>query len=239
MFYWTTIFILRIFFGLFTSFRVAGKERIPRKGPLLLVSNHISHMDPPVYSAASPRAIDWMGSEILFKGKLTSFYFTKCNVIKVRQYEADQEALRKAVRRLKGNRCVGLFPEGGIRAGEKSILGSEGNLYEGAFMMATLTQTPIIPCLVIGSERLYNPRVLFKRPPIWVRFGNPIYPEKKGRDEIARLRTVTLAAIRKLADELRSEGEVQEDDWPQTPQQRNPNLPPPQQFRKPQFEESR
>jgi 1-acyl-sn-glycerol-3-phosphate acyltransferase len=238
MFYWTTIFILRVFFTLFTSFRVAGKDNVPRKGSLLIVSNHISHFDPPVYSAACSRVIDWLGSEILFKGKLPSFYFTQCNVIKVRQYEADQEALRKAMRRLKSDRCVGLFPEGGIRAGEKSILGSDGHLYEGAFMMAALTQTPIIPCLVVGSERLYNPRSLLSRPPIWVRFGNPIYPEKKGRDEIARLRIATLAAIRTLADELRAEGEVREDDWPQTPQQRNPKLPPPQQFRKPQFEKA-
>jgi 1-acyl-sn-glycerol-3-phosphate acyltransferase len=232
MFYWTTIYILRVFFLLFTRFSVYGRHRVPRKEPFILVSNHISHFDPPVFSAACRRAIDWMGSDILFKGGITRFYFQKCNVIKVKQYEADQGALREAMRRIRNGRCVGLFPEGGIRAGDASILGSNYKLYEGAFMIAALAKAPILPCLVIGSERLYNPRSLRQRPPIWVRFGNPIPVQGKGREEIQRLRSETEKAIRQLAEELRATGELVDDDWPKTPQERNPNLPPPSAVRK-------
>ena len=231
MLYWPTIYTLRVFFPLFTRFDVKGKERVPSNGPFILVSNHISHFDPPVFSAASPRAIDWMGSEILFRGWITPFYFQRCNVIKVKQYEADQGALREGLRRLKAGRCVGLFPEGGIRAGESSLLGSQRKLYEGAFMMAVLRRAPILPCLVIGSDRLYNPSSLLHRPPIWVRFGKPIPVSGKGRDEIDRLKNETIESIRRLANELKAEGCLKEDDWPQTPQQRNPKIPPPGQIK--------
>ena len=161
-----------------------------------------------------------MGADILFRSALTRFYFRSLNVIRVRQYEADHRALREALRRVRAGRCVGLFPEGGIRAGEPSMLGSHGKLYDGAFMVAMTTRTPVLPCLLIGSDRLYNPRFFLKRPPIWARFGAPIPVVGKGREEIARLRTETISAIRRLADELRAEGEAREEDWPQTPQQR-------------------
>jgi 1-acyl-sn-glycerol-3-phosphate acyltransferase len=226
MLYWLTIYFLRLLFFLFTRFTARGRDNIPRNQPFLLVSNHISHFDPPVFSAACARAIDWMGSEILFKGKISSTYFRMTNVIKVRQYEADQGALREAVRRLRAGRSVGLFPEGGIRAGESSILGSNYKLYEGAFMIAVLSKVPILPALVVGSDRLYNPASLKQRPPIWVKFGNPIPVQGKGREEIQRLRSETETAIRALAQELRDSGELKENDWPKTPQERNPKIPP-------------
>ncbi len=231
MVYWITIYIFRILFPIFTRFRVSGKQRIPLSGAFLLVSNHVSHFDPPIYSAACLRAIDWLGSEILFRRTIPRLYFRLCNVIKVRQYEADQMALREAIRRVRAGRCVGLFPEGGIRAGEASLLGSGHKLYEGAFMIAVLGRVPILPCLVIGSDRLYNPASLLRRPPIWVRFGEPIHVTGQGREEIQRLKTTTLEAIRRLAAEVQAEGVIQKNDWPQTPQQRNPKIPPPRRIK--------
>lgn len=227
MFYWPTIYLLRFLFKIFTRFECKGRECIPKRGSFLLVGNHISHFDPPVYSAGCTRSIDWMGSDVLFKSRLASFYFRNSNVIKVRQYEADQVALREAVRRLKAGRRVGLFPEGGIRAGKVSLLGDDYKLYDGAFMIATLAQVPIVPCLVVGSDRLYNPQSLKKHVPIWVRFGDPIPVNGKGREEIARLRTETEKAIRKMAEELRATGKLIDDDWPRTPQERNPRIAPP------------
>lgn len=227
MSYWSLIYTLRLLFRLLTNFRVKGRNRVPRNGPVILLSNHISHMDPPVYSAACPRAIDWIGSDILFRKPFWRWYFNSLNVIPVRQYEADQKALREAIRRVRAGRCVGMFPEGGIRAGEKSLLGSNLKLYQGGFMIAVLTRAPILPCLVVGSDRLYNPANLLKRPPIWARFGEPITVQGEGREEISRLQDEFVKSVRRLADELRAEGPIREDDWPQTPQQRNPRIPPP------------
>jgi 1-acyl-sn-glycerol-3-phosphate acyltransferase len=228
MVYWITIWLLRAFFLLFTKFDRTGSEHVPSSGGFVLVSNHISHFDPPAFSAACRRAVDWMGSQVIFFNRITQWYFTACNVIKVRQYEADQGALREAIRRVRQGRGVGLFPEGGIRAGEKSILGSSFELYEGAFMIAMLGRVPIIPCLVIGTDRLYEPRHLKHRPPVWVKMGKPIWPEGKGKEAIAGLRDQTIRAIQGLAQELRESQKIQPEDWPQSPQQRNPKIKPAQ-----------
>jgi 1-acyl-sn-glycerol-3-phosphate acyltransferase len=237
MFYWFVITIFRLFFLSFSRMKVTGRENIPKSGPFVIVPNHISHFDPPAFSAASFRGIDWLGSDILFKTTLMRMFFNGCNVIKVRQYEADQEALRVAIRRARAGRPVGLFPEGGIRAGDASVLGSASQFYEGAFMVAMMAQAPVLPCLIVGSDRLYNPRVWLRRPPIWMYFGKPIPTKGKGREEIHRLRDEALKSIREMAAHLRAEGGLCEDDWPKTPQERNPKIPPPENFRKEQFVE--
>ncbi|MDD2706746.1 MAG: lysophospholipid acyltransferase family protein [Verrucomicrobiae bacterium] len=229
--YWSLIYTLRVLFALFTRFRVRGLEHIPSKGAFVLVSNHISHFDPPVFSAACARAIDWVGAEMLFRTKWGNACFRALNVIPVRQYEADHGALREAIRRVKAGRGAGLYPEGGIRAGEASLLGSHPKLYQGGFMISAMTGAPLLPCLVVGSDRLYNPWSLLKRPPIWVCFGKPILSQGRGRDEVSRLEEAFLSAVRGLAGELRATGETYPEDWPQTPQQRNPRIEPPREPR--------
>ncbi len=47
-------------------------------------------------------------------------------------------------------------------------------------MLSTLSEAPIIPCVILGSDRLYNPRnwLPWRRPKIWIGYGKPILPTK-------------------------------------------------------------
>lgn len=227
MLYHLSIATMRLMAPLAARVCVGGRERVPRQGGLVLVSNHISHFDPHLLAMASPRRIDWMASDVLFKNRFSAFYFRHVRTIFVRQYQADHGALREAIRRARQGRCIGVFPEGGIRAGEGSLVGGTPSLYEGAFMIAILGRAPILPALVLGTDRLYAPKNLWKRPPLWFRYGAPIPVEGLTREDVPALREQFLAGFRALLDEVRAEGEIRPDDWPQTPQQRNPKIPPP------------
>jgi 1-acyl-sn-glycerol-3-phosphate acyltransferase len=207
--------------------RITGRERVPRKGGFILVSNHISHFDPHLLGMVSPRRIDWMASDVLFRHPLSAFYFRNVGTIFVRQYQADHGALLEAVRRARRGQCIGVFAEGGIRAGETSLVGGRPQLYDGAFMIAVLGRAPIVPCLVLGTDRLYQPGNLLKRPPLWFRFGHPISVEGATREDAPALREKFLVAFRALVEEVRNEGKIRDNDWPQTPQQRNPKIPMP------------
>ncbi len=224
MLLWIISWLSWFFSKALTRTRVEGRHNIPRHGAFLLVSNHISHFDPPVLSGASPRLIDWLASDILLRGWFWTAFFRGLKVVPVRQYEADHRALRETLRRLHNGRCVGVFAEGGIRAGATSLLATDEGVYNGAFVLAALGRCPIIPCLVIGSDRLYAPAALRRRPPIWVRFGEPIHPGQGDRSEAPLLKQRTLEAIRGMAAELKASGKARAEDWPQTPQQRNPRL---------------
>ena len=44
-------FLIRLYFRIFNSIKIAGLENIPRQGPLIIVANHISVADPPAIAA--------------------------------------------------------------------------------------------------------------------------------------------------------------------------------------------
>ena len=63
---------------------------------------------------------------------------------KVRRDGTDRTGIRTAVKRLEEGRVVGVFPEGGIRAGKGSVL--EGaQMWPGASALAVLSGKPIVP----------------------------------------------------------------------------------------------
>ncbi len=88
---------------------------------------------------------------------------------------ADRKTIRTAIERLKEGRVVGLFPEGGIRDGVRSLL-QGAPLRPGASTLAHIARIPILPCVILGSDRLYSRKrwLPLRRTPIWIAFGNPI-----------------------------------------------------------------
>ena len=56
MFYSVLKIILRILFKIFLRLEVKGAENIPATGPLVIASNHLSLLDPPVIGVASTRS---------------------------------------------------------------------------------------------------------------------------------------------------------------------------------------
>ncbi|MBQ7318051.1 MAG: 1-acyl-sn-glycerol-3-phosphate acyltransferase, partial [Phascolarctobacterium sp.] len=60
MFHATVKFILRVLFTIFLRMDVKGEENIPLNGPLVLASNHISLLDPPVLGTAATRKVKFM-----------------------------------------------------------------------------------------------------------------------------------------------------------------------------------
>ena len=115
VFHWLVIKGCRLLFTLTCRVRVVILAPVPKHGALIMASNHISHFDPHLLGMASPRRIDWMASDILFRHPLSAFYFRNVGTIFVRQYQADHGALREAVRRARQGQCIGIFAEGGIR----------------------------------------------------------------------------------------------------------------------------
>jgi 1-acyl-sn-glycerol-3-phosphate acyltransferase len=134
--------------------RVLGAEQVPR-GPYLLLCNHISHFDPPFVSAFYPRKLDFMAMRELFQNRILDVVFRLCDIFPVSRDKPDREAVRVALARLKQGRIVCMFPEGGLRTGEDSVL--EGTaLKPGAMTLAQMAKVPILPCLVLGTDRYYG-----------------------------------------------------------------------------------
>ena len=222
-FYQAGKLIVKLFFGCLARIRVLGHWNANGAGGFLLAANHISHFDPFLISLAVRRKIDWMTMAEFFRPPPLGFLLHAIDAFPAERDRADLKTIRTAIERLKSRRVVGLFPEGGIRDGARSLL--EGApLRPGASTLAQIAGVPVLPCVILGSDRLYSKRqwLPFQRTPIWIAFGDPIsnFPELQKSQARERIESELAAAFKKLYTELREKFRLTADDLPHTPQER-------------------
>ncbi|SDU25379.1 1-acyl-sn-glycerol-3-phosphate acyltransferase [Verrucomicrobium sp. GAS474] len=177
LFYRLCQFSVRLLALLFVSLRVSGREHLPRRGAFILASNHVSHFDPPVLTAATPRPIDYLTSAEFFQHPFVSRFFRALNAFAFDRTRRDLASIKVCLDRLERGRCVGIFVEGGIRHGPTSVLNG-GPIKDGSLTLARNARVPIVPVLLVGPDQLYQWRSLFRRPRLFVRFGPPIVPSE-------------------------------------------------------------
>ena len=196
---------------------------VARRGAFILASNHISHFDPPLITAFGPRHIDWIAIRELFGTPLLHWLFTNLHVIPVDRSGADRNALRTAVKHLKDGRVIGIFPEGGIRDGEKSLVNG-AEMRPGVALLAAMSGAPIQPVVILGSDRLYQKKnwLPWRRAPVWIAYGAAITaPEGLSGDALRNYLTKELsAALITLKDRLMKDFSLTNADLPQSPQSR-------------------
>jgi 1-acyl-sn-glycerol-3-phosphate acyltransferase len=214
---------MRLLFAVIARVRIVYYHEVPRHRGFILASNHISHFDPPIITPLFPRRIDWIGMSDLFQGRILRGVFIGLNVIPIARNEPDRTALRAAVKRLKEGRVIGIFPEGGIRDGAASIVNG-AEMKQGVTLLSQLADAPIIPCVILGSDRLYNLRnwLPWRRPKIWIGCGGPIQPVKDDASEIWKDslgRRLSLEFV-KLKEHLCQDFQLTAADLPHPPRER-------------------
>jgi len=167
--------LMKVIFGYAARVHVLHRERADVSGGVLLASNHISHFDPFIFSSIVRRKIDWMAMAEFFPHPVLGRFLRAVDAFPAERDRADRATIRSALERLKTGRIVGIFPEGGIRDGANSIL--EGAAAKsGVAMLAQVANAPILPCVILGSDRLYNSKrwLPARRSVVWIAFGNLI-----------------------------------------------------------------
>src|ERR1700746_291842 len=113
---------MKLLFGYSSRIRVIGCKNIERAGGFLLASNHISHFDPFIISSVVRRKIDWMAMAEFFPLPIVGLFLGAVDAFPAERDRADRKTIRTTIERLKNGRVVGVFPEGGIRDGARSLL---------------------------------------------------------------------------------------------------------------------
>jgi 1-acyl-sn-glycerol-3-phosphate acyltransferase len=173
LYYGVGKFLFSIVFRLIFRTRIIGRERVPRDGGLLVVCNHISFVDPPLLGVAMPRPVDFMTMVELFRKAWLAKVLRTVGCFPVDRSRIDHRAAREAIRRLRAGRCVVIFPEGGIRLAEQSVLGGEPVFKPGAGSIALLGEAAILPVIVRGTRKMYVGRNWVRRETIGITFGCP------------------------------------------------------------------
>ena len=149
---------------------IQGLQHVPRKGALILASNHLNVGDPSVITGITPRRIIWMTKQELFDIPVVGILYRLFGCIPVRRFQADLRALRRSQEALLRGLVLGMFPEG-TRSGESGL----GRGEPGAALIAMRTNTPILPVAIWGTENIKLPRDFFRRTEVHIRYGEPFY----------------------------------------------------------------
>ena len=162
--------ILRLFFTFRFGLRVTGQEHVPKRGPFILASNHISFLDPPLLGGACPRRLRFLARADLFERPVLGAYLRSVGVMPLRRGETDVAAMRAALAALKRGEAVAIFPEG-----HRQDSGQLSSAKRGVGLLAAAARVPIIPVLVQGTYEALPPEAARLQPAkIRVAFGPPI-----------------------------------------------------------------
>jgi len=158
--------VFRLFLG--RRLHIEGLDNVPAEGPLLMVSNHVSNFDPPVYSFI-PGVVFVMGKKELFRTALAKWLMAGWYCFPVDRKGVDRQALRTALEVLGAGRRLMIFAEGTVAAG-KGMLRTK----PGVGFLIQRSGAPVLPCAVWGTEDIFARGRWPRRAHVHLRFGAPI-----------------------------------------------------------------
>ncbi len=142
-------FILRVIFYLLYRVEKIDMDKVPRKGGLIICSNHISYIDPVIIGAFIPRCIYFMAKKELYNSKFLSSLVTFLNAFPVNRQTIDRKAFKTSFEILKKENALGLFPEG-----TRSTDGILRKGKKGIGYISVYSKTSILPVAISGANKI-------------------------------------------------------------------------------------
>ena len=164
-------FILGPIFKLYYNPKIINKEKIPKRGPILIVGNHKHIYDQCLTIVATKRVIHYMAKREYFDSKM-AWFFKATGCISVDRSKKDNEAVNKAIDILNQGGAIGLFPEGTRNKTDKLLLPFK----YGTVSMAQKTNATIVPFGITGDY-------CFRSKNLKIKYGNPFKIENMSLEE--------------------------------------------------------
>ena len=186
------------------KFVIKGDENIPNHDGAVLAMNHIGYLDFAIAGTAflpKRRYVRFMAKKEIFDNKYAGPFMRGMHHIPVDR-ENGGTSFVAALRALRSNEIVGIFPEATISTSFE-IKGMKS----GAVRLAMGANVPVIPLVHWGSQRIWTkglPRNFRRRHiPIYMAIGEPIYFEKNEDVDQAetKLRNKMIEMLHKLQEE--------------------------------------
>lgn len=187
--------IYRGFFG----YRVIGRENIELSGPAIIVSNHVSFMDPPLIGVAFDEPVWFLARKTLFSHPVMQWLLPRLQAVPVDQETPGPGSLKGMLRILRTGDKVVIFPEGN-RSEDGALQKAEG----GVGLVIAKAGVPVIPARIFGAfEALPRHRSLPLPSQITVVFGEPWHVDlatytEGGKDLYQKLASESMERIAEL-----------------------------------------
>lgn len=160
---------------------IRSRRRIPKKGGLLILSNHQADVDPILVQLGCPRPIHYMSKSEIFEMKFVGNLVRKYYAFPVKRGEPDRASIKRAVELLRLGEVVCVFPEG-----ELSVTGEILPLKAGVALLVRMSGAPAICVGLKNSRRMMPYGTTIPRPAFRVisaNWGEPREFDKKADSE--------------------------------------------------------
>ena len=158
-------------FAALTRLEIIGEENLPNSGPLLVVGNHFSFIDPVAFVRMAPWPIEFVGgAETPHAPLWTRIIPFLWGYHKLYRGTGSRQALRSGEEILRKGGCLGIFPEGGNWA---TVLRPAR---PGAAFLATRSGARILPVGLYGFTEVFSSLGRFKRTRATIHIGKPFGP---------------------------------------------------------------
>ncbi len=189
----------KVFCVTFFKLHTQGRENIPDRGPLVLICNHQSFLDPVLCGIFIRRPLHFLARDTLFKG-LFGWLIASVNTIPVKRGEADLTAMRVVIDKLKQGHGLCLFPEG-TRSNDGKITAFK----PGFGLICRRGGAAVVPVAIDGAFETWSRHKKLFSPGrhIFIQYGKCLpagQVKKMGDRKLAKLLTDTL---RKMQNDCR------------------------------------
>jgi 1-acyl-sn-glycerol-3-phosphate acyltransferase len=191
-------FLSKIAFALLTDFHVEGEANFPKEGPLLVVGNHFSFIDPVPFVRILPWPIEFIGGfDMPHAPKIVTWIPKVWGYYPLHRGTGSTYALKAAEAVLAQKGVLGIFPEAGNWA---EVLRPAR---PGAAFLASRTGAPLLPIGLDGLTEVFPYLRKGKRKRVTIKVGKlfgPFKAEGRGRKRREQLDEFGHEIMRRLAE---------------------------------------
>jgi len=174
--------------------RARGTDHLDTSRRYIVVSNHLSLIDSPLLVAYLPLSLRFLAKRELFSIPVMGGYMKRTGHIPIdrRNPRAAIASLNEAARLLRqGSSSLLVYPEG-----TRSIDGRLMEFKEGASLLALKSGLPLLPCAVVGTNRVLPAKGVVLQPAeVELRVGQPLEPQGRSRTELTAELRARIAAL--------------------------------------------
>ncbi len=147
-----------------------GVEHLPKEGPVIVATNHMSRMDT-LYLFTNPGRTDITAlvADKYLKYPIFNWILKTGGVVWLDRDKADFTAFRKAAEIIRSGVAMGIAPEG-----TRSQIGQLQEGKPGTALLAVRTNTVIVPVGIAGTDTFFKRLLTFRRPRVTLTFGPPL-----------------------------------------------------------------
>jgi 1-acyl-sn-glycerol-3-phosphate acyltransferase len=200
-------------FRLLSELEIIGEENFPTSGPLIVIGNHFSFVDPAAFVRVAPASINFLGGAVNpHAPKILTWIPRMWGFLPVYRGTGSKFGLQEAEKVINKGGILAIFPEAGNWA---NVLRPPR---PGAAYLAAQTGAPILPIGLDGMEEVFPSLGKLRRAKITVNIGKPFGPFSvtgKGRERRQQINAIGDEMMNQIAALIPAEKRGHYSDDPQ------------------------